>query len=715
MEEAQIRRHCEMGNVRKSKVGEDRKREVVEEEDTTLKKPAKMFRSCVRIKNIHCKGEMEVTPKNNLDDLKRYFEERLNEMELNVDDVLRQKDEKIAKLENDKEHYKEIAVKAEIDRFGENESERTEAKHKLEWETTKIEDKLKVTILQLKMELEETKIKLKFKHNSEANISGKLKYNMVEGVSSKAYYKLRKKYKKLKESMKSNNEVVGFQNLLMNQLNQSNNDVKKGTQQENEIRKLEVMVKDLTEQIKDIQSENIDLKYQIKEEEDLAKIKKKSDNEIAEQIKIKYEDTINNLNEIKHLKQDHISTLNQELSDLKLKIQTDTVKVEKSSELEFTNALVCQENEDLRIHIRKLLESNNPSKPSDEGLSKDSSIVLNVNEDVGVEEKESDRIDPYGFESIEIVEKKTTAISNILDVTEDEFNDLHKEIGGDMTMECGTKGISDDVITDGDDTEKNITNIWNQNNHKQITVPDISRSTVTKCHLCNQYFRDMEFLKKHITNEHTGQHTNNLKLHIYKNSCELHYVENKSSSFVGQPNDNETHQVFYVCEIRQCKFKSENRIDVMKHKENLHNTSFSKSIARPNQLTNPHNIQHSNKIPVNINIRKDLFEAHKSSSVTNIPYSRESAELKANIYQFVSKWMQDHIHGFQQSIPMNTSFVEERVQVFFNDIKESYMIINGSLHGIQLNEDNKMSIARELEREFDLKKKKPESYIMDID
>ena len=108
---------------------------------------------------------------------------------------------------------------------------------------------------------------------------------------------------------------------------------------------------------------------------------------------------------------------------------------------------------------------------------------------------------------------------------------------------------------------------------------------------------------------------------------------------------------FFVCEVKQCKFRSEFRNDVMNHKENVHKASISKSISRLNQLTNLH-IQHSNENSVNVSIRKDLFEAPKSSSVSNIPYSRESAELGANIYQFVSKWMQEHIKGFQQSIPM---------------------------------------------------------------
>ena len=48
----------------------------------------------------------------------------------------------MAKLEKDKERCKEIAVNAEIDRFGVNESERRKAQNKFEWETTKIEAKL---------------------------------------------------------------------------------------------------------------------------------------------------------------------------------------------------------------------------------------------------------------------------------------------------------------------------------------------------------------------------------------------------------------------------------------------------------------------------------------------------------------------------------------------------------------------------------------------
>ena len=141
------------------------------------------------------------------------------------------------------------------------------------------------------MELEETKLKLKLKHNSEIKHSAKLKYNREEKASTKTYFKLRTKYKNLKESKKSMKEV---NNLLMNKLNQSNNDVNKLTEKENVIGKLTFMVNVLTEEFKDAQTENTDLKYQIAEEEDLAKIRKKGDNEIAEEIRMKYEDTINN-------------------------------------------------------------------------------------------------------------------------------------------------------------------------------------------------------------------------------------------------------------------------------------------------------------------------------------------------------------------------------------------------------------------------------------
>ena len=108
----------------------------------------------------------------------------------------------------------------------------------------------------------------------------------------------------------------------------------------------------------------------------------------------------------------------------------------------------------------------------------------------------------------------------ILDVTEDEIvltdeeNQSH-HISADITTEYVTKESDNDVIIEDDEEGeymKTIVNsldlyFMNQNNSEENATEETSRPAVplfTKCRLCNDCFRDIEFIRKHIIMKHTN-------------------------------------------------------------------------------------------------------------------------------------------------------------------------------------------------------------------
>ena len=141
---------------------------------------------------------------------------------------------------------------------------------------------------------------------------------------------------------------------------------KKTKEFEKEVKRLQELVAEKAE--KEGQSKSKESEKEVKrlqsliaelvEEEELTKIKMENMKKVAEEKEERSKDTINNLKEVKGLLQDEVRQLKKDLEEVKAGEATKSdVKPENKEELENTNAIVCQENEELRIQIKELMEA----------------------------------------------------------------------------------------------------------------------------------------------------------------------------------------------------------------------------------------------------------------------------------------------------------------------------------------------------------------------
>ena len=723
-----------------------------------------------KLREIEFQSEGPQRPKKEeteIEYLKHLFETKVTEIEKNVGGVLAQKNEQIAHLTKDKEDFKGIAVKCQLSNVS------------LVSQIRDLENKLNAV-----------------KDGVNTDLQGE-----TEAVSKKAYIKLRKKYKDLKESLKAKTEVSVFKDKLMSKLDQNTTMERELTKKKNEIsiliENVDALASELKEtdslykkekedreglkaQVDSLKDEICELKEQAEEERLLDMIKRNTENNIAEENTRRDKDTIENLKEVKALLKTEVTNLKAEVTELKLlnvkydQSLAENVKREHGDQdqLENINSLVCQENEELRIRIKQLLQSSEVLDKSNKELL--ASNELNVSKHMKAEqylrkilsneiinsteleqkikdlerllsEKERAHSFDQKFKSGKAqtcltlsVWRSQDIITNTLNVLAfiqnrkkidnsfsvlDILKNITEHMEGDSRYGADIKEVTDEDIEDMlADTESVAETVCEEENHvikdkdivdkpikvdfllpvpsvtfldeiaddkiqpvnkiiEELAVDDDVFAVLTKslaskensiessarektninnheilqkCAICNVHFRNIQFLEKHTAKKHSSQDLGN-----YGPS---HTQSTSSNKFI------------YICDEKSCTYRSETKSDLKNHKNEIHQAITYMSV-------------------------NDLL-------LLNVT-------LKTSISQFVSKWMTDNIRGFDPV--SNKTNIEKRTQNFFTAIKESYILFNGSLAGIELTSDYKLHIIGGLEKEFGSKKGTAHSYILDLE
>ena len=198
-----------------------------------------------------------------------------------------------------------------------------------------------------------------------------------------------------------------------------------------------------------------------------------------------------------------------------------------------------------------------------------------------------------------------------------------------------------------------------------------SKTFVPKCYLCNTWFQDMEFLKKHSLKWHaatpTSENTVNTapqpKSSNPKKPANVNVLPNKQTPSLN---------VLYACEVRKCDFKSSLKEGLRAHRREKHGELFAThTVTQQPPAAAPGATLQQGRFAQQTVIRQTRVEQSgniaqtRRESPTPKSYLVPGTAVWVEIVDFVRKWMNENIPCFDPNLPHNNLNVTTRSKVFF--------------------------------------------------
>ena len=201
-----------------------------------------------------------------------------------------------------------------------------------------------------------------------------------------------------------------------------------------------------------------------------------------------------------------------------------------------------------------------------------------------------------------------------------------------------------------------------------------SKTFVPKCYLCNTWFQDMEFLKKHSLKWHaatpTSENTVNTdpqpKSSNPKKPANVNVLPNKQTPSLN---------VLYACEVRKCDFKSSLKEGLRAHRREKHGELFAThtvtqqppvaAAAAPEATLRPERFAQQTVIRQTRVEQSTNIAQTRRESPTPKSYLVPGTAVWVEIVDFVRKWMNENIPCFDPNLPHNNLNVTTRSKVFF--------------------------------------------------
>merc|ERR1719319_1528602 len=225
-----------------------------------------------------------------------------------------------------------------------------------------------------------------------------------------------------------------------------------------------------------------------------------------------------------------------------------------------------------------------------------------------------------------------------------------------------------------------------------IPQASTSRPVVPKCYPCNTYFKDMDFLKKHIQKKHPSNNSLNTNLNIAQENASL-------------PNQRITK--VYACHMSKCKYRSQSRDEMKAHRESVHSTQTN----LPHHTNTVHGSE--NRQTVFVRPIQDLYQTKPATDTTNVQEetedimeieestpNKDELRLGREISDLVGQWMRDNIPLFDSSTASNRPVVGRRASQLLQVVRESILASQGGMEAAALTADYKMFVIGEMEKQF---------------